>query len=94
MWNTPSPLTEQILYLLEKVRTVAASSNGRTIVPETTVYSSLMLWVWLGGVNFSGLQAESSDAKSNNNLTKHKSKLLIKKRGKKWRGMQKGERNE
>jgi hypothetical protein len=38
--------------------------------------------VWLGGVNFSGLQAESSDAKSNNNPTKHKSKLLIKKRGK------------
>jgi hypothetical protein len=50
--------------------------------------------VWLGGVNFSGLQAESSDVKSNNNPIKHKSKLLIKKRGKKWRGMQKGERNE
>jgi len=39
--------------------------------------------VWLGGVNFSGLQAECSDGKSNNNPTKHKSKLLIKKRGKK-----------
>jgi hypothetical protein len=50
--------------------------------------------VWLGGVNFSGLQAESSDVKSNNNPIKHKSKLLIKKRGKNWRGMQKGERNE
>jgi hypothetical protein len=47
--------------------------------------------VWLGGVNFSGLQAESIDAKSNNNPTKHKSKLLIKKRGKKWRGKQKGD---
>jgi len=39
--------------------------------------------VWLGGVNFSGLQAECSDAKSNNNPTEHKSKLLIKKRRKK-----------
>jgi len=50
--------------------------------------------VWFGGVNFSGLQAECSDAKSNNNPTKHKSKLLIKKRGKKRRRKQKGELKE
>jgi len=48
--------------------------------------------VWLGGVNFSGLQAECSDAKSNNNPIEHKSKLLIKKRRKKMERKVEGRR--
>jgi hypothetical protein len=48
---TTSPLTSQALLSPSKSENRGSNSSGKMIVSETTVISSQMLWVELGGVS-------------------------------------------